>query len=356
MKKRKPLTQKDQIAALWTRLVESAFDFFERAIKEYESSPKYAVLHLAASVELFLKARLMAEHWALIIARNRAPQFASFLKGDFLSVDPSEAVARLNGVLPASCHVSKEAECEFKSLMRERNKIAHFFHPELGDKSSQKSILQRQCRVWLHVHRLLHSVWNDVFKDFSTRLAVLNRTMMGQRRFLKAMFDSVKRELRILQKQGSSILPCQACGCDALVVTEADSLFSHALCKVCGYGETALKVDCPECTKTNALSSGDGQCDCGHQFSPEELADILDAHRPGEMDHAPEYIHCPDCYHDAVFKVEEGYACLNCFQTFEEIGYCEWCSTPVAGGVGEDSNWRGCEFCEGYAGHMRDGD
>jgi hypothetical protein len=341
---------------LRTSLVESAFDFLERAVGEHDSSPKYAILHLATSVELFLKARLMAEHWALIISPKQTPTFDRLKSGDFISVNPDEAIERINGVLPKEYHVSKDAQGEFASLAQERNKVAHFFHADLDGKAQPKNILQRQCRVWLHLHRLLDVVWRDAFSDSSGRLAVLNRTMRGQRRFLKAVFDSVKPELDALKKQGSTVLACQACGFTSLVMGPSHGVLGHTQCKVCAYGETVLLVDCPECGDAASLSSGGDHCACGHLFSPDELANILKLSRPGEMDHAPQSIHCPWCYHDDVFPVEDEYVCLNCFASFEEIGSCEWCSTLVAGGVGEESNWRGCGFCEGYRGHVMDRD
>ncbi len=343
--------RKEETRKLWTSLVESAFDFLERALDEYDSSPKYAILHLAASVELLLKARLMAEHWTLIISPKHTPTFDRLKSGDFLSVTLSEAIERLGGVLPNEHHVTRDAKDEFLSLLKERNKVAHFFHTDLDGTSSPESILQRQCRVWFYLHRLLDAVWGDVFKDFSSHLAKLNWTMKGKRKFLSAVFDSVKSELELLKKRGSTVLSCQACGFESLVVTASHSVFGQAHCKVCGYRGAVLQVDCPDCKKSVVLTSGDDQCICGHEFSPEQLEDILELHRPYEG-HAPEYIHCPMCISDCVFPVEGEYACLNCLETFKDVGQCDWCSTVVAGGVGEDSYWRGCEFCEGQSEYL----
>ncbi|MBN1293095.1 MAG: hypothetical protein JXB48_14745, partial [Candidatus Latescibacteria bacterium] len=52
------------------KLIENAFDFFERSLDEFEDNPKYSVIHFYAAVELFLKARLMAEHWSLVVLRD----------------------------------------------------------------------------------------------------------------------------------------------------------------------------------------------------------------------------------------------------------------------------------------------
>ena len=64
MQKQKPeVTPK----AFFERLVENALDFLVCAIEEFQVAPKYSVIHFSAAVELFLKARLMAEHWSLVV-------------------------------------------------------------------------------------------------------------------------------------------------------------------------------------------------------------------------------------------------------------------------------------------------
>ena len=336
-------------------MVESALDFFERAVEEHDSDPKYATLHLATSVELFLKARLMAEHWTLIISPKKQPTFANLKGGDFLSVTLSEAIQRLNGVLPPSEAVSKDASQEFDALAKERNKIAHFFHADLDGGTEPRSILQRQCRVWFHLHRLLASVWRDEFAGFETQLGALDRKMREEMKFLNAIFDGAKDDLDKHRSEGLPVASCPSCGFEAMMVYGEEGL-TNGFCAVCRYQSSLLRVTCPECNEPAILTSGDDGCRCGHEFSPQELADILNLHRPGEMDHAPEYIYCPDCYNDDVFPIDGEYACLNCFQTFEDVGSCDWCSTTVAGGVPEFSGWSGCEFCDGHAGHIRDRD
>lgn len=51
------------------KLVENAFDFLDKAGREFENEPKYSVIHFYAALELFLKARLLHEHWTLILTK-----------------------------------------------------------------------------------------------------------------------------------------------------------------------------------------------------------------------------------------------------------------------------------------------
>ena len=353
----KPITQKKQIDTLWNSLVKSAFDFFERAVDEHKTSPKYAILHLATSVELFLKARLMAEHWTLIISPKMTPTFDQLKSGDFQSVTPSEAIKRLNGVLPAERHVTKDAQTEFESLALERNKIAHFFHDDLDKESRLKNIVQRQCRVWFHVHRLLTLVWHAEFRRFSARLNKLDATMRGQRKFLETIFKNVANELKKHRDEGYPVTQCPACRLEALKVQDLEE-FTWGHCIVCQYQNNLLKVTCPDCSQKEVfLEHGYDKCPCGHKFTPEELGDLLDgASRPtDDTGHGWMSIYCCECETDTVYEFDGQYVCLNCMQEWDEISVCDWCSECSTGDTG-GSYLYGCGACEGNLGFMGESD
>jgi hypothetical protein len=64
-------------------LARNAFDFLEREIVEFDQASKYSVIHLYAAVEMLLKARLMREHWSLIVSKPEQANLAKFMAGDF---------------------------------------------------------------------------------------------------------------------------------------------------------------------------------------------------------------------------------------------------------------------------------
>ena len=47
------------------RLTENSIDFLTEAIDGFQVQPKYSIIHFYTAVELFLKARLLHEHWSL---------------------------------------------------------------------------------------------------------------------------------------------------------------------------------------------------------------------------------------------------------------------------------------------------
>ena len=67
-------------------LAENALDFLNKAVDELKDGPKYSVIHFYAAVELFLKARLMQEHWTLIVSKRQEPDWDRFISGRFSSV------------------------------------------------------------------------------------------------------------------------------------------------------------------------------------------------------------------------------------------------------------------------------
>ena len=104
-------------------LVRSALDFAEKAARQIKTAPKYAVIHLATAIELFLKARLVKEHWALAVSRPEKASIASFRSGAFHSVGLDEAVERLRNIVGEA--ISRDEETCFRQLRDHRNKLVH---------------------------------------------------------------------------------------------------------------------------------------------------------------------------------------------------------------------------------------
>ena len=112
------------------RLCKSAIDFLKKSIDEIDTQPKYALLHFCTSLELFLKARLLSEHWTLIITKN--PTLRSFANGDFHSVSPMEAIKRLENTVGEK--VPDAAKHAFNSTVQHRNRCLLYTSPSPRDR------------------------------------------------------------------------------------------------------------------------------------------------------------------------------------------------------------------------------
>ena len=131
-------------------LTRNAFDFLERGIAEFDKMPKYSVIHFCAAVEMLLKARLMKEHWSLIVSKPDQANLAKFMAGDFISVTLEDCSARIRDV--AGEDIGDDAYNSFRTLAKHRNKMVHFFHPEMDSVSKAKAqivaeIGRASCRV-----------------------------------------------------------------------------------------------------------------------------------------------------------------------------------------------------------------
>jgi hypothetical protein len=105
-----------------TRLTDNAIDFLNRAIDDFKAQPKYSIINFHTAVELFLKARLLREHWSLIVLKS--PDRQKFEAGDFISVPFDEACVRLQNIVQSP--VPERARKNFDAIRKHRNKMVHF--------------------------------------------------------------------------------------------------------------------------------------------------------------------------------------------------------------------------------------
>ena len=104
-------------------LVASAIDFLNRSITDLRKRPKYSVINFCIGLEIFLKARLIKEHWAMVVMKPEAATIEQFKAGDFNSVSMEEAIRRLRNV--AGERIGREEEFSFEQVRKHRNRLVH---------------------------------------------------------------------------------------------------------------------------------------------------------------------------------------------------------------------------------------
>ncbi|MGA5522915.1 hypothetical protein [Streptomyces pseudogriseolus] len=87
---------------------------------------KYAVLHLHAATEVLLKARLVRDHWSLVITDLRKMTEAKFHAGDFGSVTVEAAMDRLRDIV--GLDIGQANRTAIKDLTGTRNALTHYGH------------------------------------------------------------------------------------------------------------------------------------------------------------------------------------------------------------------------------------
>jgi hypothetical protein len=109
-------------------VVENGLDFLETAVEDLatgdERRHKYAAMHLFASIEVLVKARLGREHWSLVISKVESASIQSYQAGNFQSVGAVAGLERLQKI--AGVEVSEARIRDVKAVEQLRNRVAHF--------------------------------------------------------------------------------------------------------------------------------------------------------------------------------------------------------------------------------------
>lgn len=336
-------------------IVKNGFDFFRKSLAEINNEPKFSVLHFFAAVELFLKARLMAEHWSLVVSKD--PSWDAFERGDFKSVTLEECLSRLANV--ARSPVPQDDIRRFKQLAKHRNKIVHFHH-EIDHPTAvkvQREIAAELCGAWRSLYILLTQNWISVFKHHVDELKRLDSQMRKYRDYLQAIFERQAEQLKQEAASGERIDACASCGFTADHVEVIVGGVHDHHCSVCNYKTRTLATTCPACDGPIEVEDGGfGTCPhCAHDIEPNELAQHIQENSGSLKDDLESGYpaHCAHCSGVlTVVPYEGSIVCASCYQTYEstEIQQCGWCSDMNAGDMAH-SFVMGCVACEGSVGH-----
>lgn len=309
--------------------MQNALDFLSKAISELDDHPKYSVIHFYAALELFLKARLMDEHWTLVVANQKDLDLDKFMSGDFRSVSLKEARIRLGKVVQSG--LSDQVFDAFDEVRRHRNKMVHFFHEahsKKGGDALKQEIVKQQLNAWYFLNRLLTVQWKDVFRHWSGRIAKIDTELRQLHGFLQVVFDNLAPEIAKLKGQEIQFGKCPSCGFESQSQEQEPEIESvyEAECLVCELSQWCLPIFCPECNEMVVfVDEGFATCDsCGKSLEPNDLANILHDPRAALAARSKgddswdlrDCIFCDGC--DTVVRVPYvGYFCTSCWEACE---------------------------------------
>ena len=306
-------------------------------------------------MEILVKARLMAEHWAFIVitSDNSLPNVSRFANGNFTSVSLEEASRRLEAY--AGIKVEENEMQAFTTVRTIRNKMVHFFHESQTDKKKQKeTIAKAQLVAWYYLHNLLNNKWANVFEKWSKDFEKIHDSLKQYHEFLMQIYKEKKKDIENLKKKGSHITVCPSCTFETQKHAKKEGVFYDSECLVCGLKEKSLQAICPDCSE-RIFFKGEGLSSCDkcrepldHFFLKEYLinegavnSNIIDE----------EYLcisgNCSICgrHHTIVYEsASRNYLCLKCFETFTSVQECQDCDEPIAGDT-EHSYSAGCSNC-----------
>jgi hypothetical protein len=354
------VTQVDQ-KDMFNSLVENALDFLTKARAELSDNPKYSLIHFHAAVELFLKARLMHEHWTLVIARNQEPDWDKFVAGDFQSITMDDAANKLDKIVRSG--LSQDELKTFKSVAKHRNKLVHFFHQDkVNGVEFRNQIVRVELKAWYSLHDLLKERWKDVFIGWSKQIIQMDKNLRQLHEYLTEVFDNLQATITAETKAGSIFVNCPSCG---FVAQKHDTNMGSvylAQCLVCELIEQYLKFECTECDHGVVTFANErGICpNCQAIYVRADLADVLSEETSAyDVMNGGGDINIGNCAfcdgYQTVFKMKNSdkWLCSECLSQFETMEACQWCNELNSGNM-EYSYAKGCNFCEGMIGWRGD--
>lgn len=341
-----------EVSTMLAGLISSGLDFVEKSIKELDPEPQFSVAHFATGVELLLKSRLFAEHWALVSATPHNTPWSAIKAGNFSSVQASDLTKSLTSI--TATPLSKEQEV-FQSVFDHRNQAVHFV-----PRQNVGEIAAEQFRSWYHLHKLLTDRWSDVYASHAARIATIDASLRAHRVCLQVRFEELAKAHRFDgPAHAARLIDCPVCAHASGILDDAEEHLTALTCPVC---VSDLEMANFGCGHWHVFSDGiydDIRCDCGATHGASDLASIMDENAPlrwkDQLIEGDRRAHCGECLSSfCVVERGGGYRCYACGETFQDDAHdrCGWCNEAWVGYDCSDSGWGGCEFCDGHAGHI----
>ena len=353
------ISQKKQTKEeMFNAVVRNAIDFVNSSLDGLDKRPKNGIVDFYTAIELFLKARLMEEHWTLIIGKPAEANLQSFGIGDFNSVSLEEAAKRLKDVLGDP--LPEKALKNFKALGEHRNQIVHFAHTDYPDVAGAKAgVVAEQWASWHYLHDLLTNNWRSTFDAHLGEIRRLNERMLRQKDFIQTRYKELEVSIRTKIQAGSTIIQCGHCHMPSALVTRNHRWGTDYECMVC-------HVDGAAAHATNAVVTCD-KCDnefeffkkevdacphCGESVDTDKLITLC-SHKYTQGDDWCEEgrLHIASCHsclqaRPSVFFVDGMWSCVSCFDRGWQAVSCPNCDQFVTGDM-DAIKYLGCFKCEG---------
>ena len=221
-------------------------------------------MHAANGIEVLAKARLAREHWSLIFDDVNKVDRQKLEAGDFISVDPKNALTRLKEV--AGISIDDQYKSQLVELRNLRNRLTHF--TAMVDEARAKSLVAEAITFCVE----FCEQQNMVTPDSEDKLGEIHTNLTDLKEFVDTRMVSISESLRLY----STVLECPECWQEALGIDGGESD-----CKFCRYKPDAQDLafrlsegrieDCPECAAEQTFifvfdSDGEGEwvcCSCG---------------------------------------------------------------------------------------------
>lgn len=296
---------------LFDRMIDNAFSFLEKGLKEFDQEINFSVLHFYGGVELIIKACLLSQDWKAVIQKPDSANWKEFCSGKQKTVGLEDAAEKLKMLYQRP--IPQSAIAAFSKLRIHRNQLVHFFHPTLNRPAVKQRIGKELLIAWYHLQSLIRSSdWIELFSATDMRMRKVETILHGLKAYFQTVFDIHVKSL----PGAGAFSVCPACGYRALD-TDTGNAHLENQCHVCEYSEASHR----------AIKAGEEPLITGHCL----------------------------CCDDENCVESNGYGarCTKCDEVFDYLITCECCGESFAGHDFDDESGAyrpGCPFCDGKLG------
>lgn len=337
-------------------VVQNAILFLDSSFKNLKDSPRSSVIDLYTAIELLFKARLMKEHWALIITRPEDAKITSFENGNFHSVYLEQSEKRLKNICGEK--FKKEAMDNFKALGEHRNQIVHFAHT--GFAENRKTVIFEHWASWYYLYDLVTKQWSETFDSYLKHFEMFNKRIYRNTDFLQVKYDAIDKDIDNEKKKGTEVLSCPSCHFNSAVVKKTNYWGKDFECLVCDVKDeipTEIKtaIPCEHCNEpVPYFLLRSNECNhCSGEISEKyALDEYVKIYHEGLEDDEDLYNcfpvgHCHNCESEraTVVVIEGVEVCVCCGVQGWRIMLCEHCSEYVTGDR-DQIVYFACHLCE----------
>lgn len=247
-------------------LITNGLRHLTRGLEGFESDElDFAVTDSFFGFEIVLKALVFHQDWKQIFTKPEEADSTRLLSGECHTIGRLDAIKRLKQLgltIPKSV-------THFKILERHRNKLVHYFHPDLATEERRRRIAAELANAWGALRTLRGiSVISAALASHDAKFGRLD----GRLLVLDHYLDEQAAQIRATHPHVDWLCECPACKRETF---DGD-------CSLCGYSEPSHReltqgaeavgpADCPKCGAfEKVVVSGEGaRCteqDCGAWF------------------------------------------------------------------------------------------
>lgn len=286
----------EEIAEVTHGLVENALHWLGRAIDSFTSRDQefdLTLLYSAISFEGFAKSLVIHLAWEQAFSSVKKADFKKLKSGEAHTVAIPEARKRLREVIYSDC--TREL-AKFEKLIGHRNKIVHFYHPDLDSVAIRRQIATEMLQAWSGLLELKKkSAFVALFGKFEDEFRGIEREFLQLDSYLTAQESGIHEEYG----GRSRFEECSFC-------RKQTFHYASSTCYLCGIRESTHadymdgdfgvdNAECPKCAGYETvmpLDEGGGRCkDCKVFF---EVFDVCDHCSASYVKDKPEPDDIPD--------------------------------------------------------------